>query len=166
MKKALFSAGLATVFILCAQPAQAGAQIYVNLGYPAVQVDLYGEEACGDEVWVEGCYRFERPRYVWVPGHWVPCRALHGRAPAYHRYYHRPPRDSRYHSPRDFHGYHDGWGRDDSGDRDRDSYHNRPNPSHGRDSYRGHEEYRTNGNWMDNIHRKVLTRQVRDQSTP
>lgn len=166
MKKALFSAGLATVFILCAQPAEAGTQIYVNLGYPAVQVDLYGEETCGDEVWVEGCYRFERPRYVWVPGHWVPCRALYGRTPAYHRYYHRPPRDYRSHSPRDFHGYHDGWGRDDSGDRGHDSYRHRPNPSRGRDSHRGHEEYRTNGNWMDNIHRKVLTRQVRDRSTP
>jgi len=30
MKETLFSAGLATVFMLCAQPAAAGTQIYVN----------------------------------------------------------------------------------------------------------------------------------------
>jgi len=95
-------------------PGQAGAEtrVYVNLGLPALCVDVCGGGyACDGCVWVAGYWRGCGPSCVWVPGHFEPVvthRVISRPRVNIHEHntyiYHYGPRHGRYHD--------DGWKKD------------------------------------------------------
>lgn len=183
MGKSMLTVLMATGLILFAQRSMADTQVYLNFGFPAVQME---EDSCGDYIWIEGHYCTEHTRHVWVPGHWVPGGHDHAvcvqRPTVYHHYHCSPQQNISYrpgsssgqshHNGRTFghegydhrgssqNGKDYGRGQNDSHDSGRENYNHQQNPPQKRYNGQGYDGYRSGGNWMNNINNRVITRQV------
>lgn len=187
MRKSILSICMAAAFILFAQSAMAGTQVYVSFGFPVVQFEMGGEGPYEDDIWIEGHYIIGHPNRIWVPGYWTPVRHNHAicihRPPVYHRFHGNAAYGSYRHAPRQSFGHYGKQGNRGYDNSRREGYNRQPNNQQprnnnpgnsnnerghgtynnqpqGRYNSQGQAGYRSDNNWMNNINNKVINRQI------
>lgn len=196
MRKSILSMYMAAGFILFAQSAMAGTQVYVTFGFPVVQFEMDGDCPYDEDMWVEGHYCIGHPTHIWVSGYWAPAWHNHSvciqRPPVYHRFHCNTEHESYRHTSRQPSGYHySGQGRHGYSDTRREGYNreqndqqprnnnngnnsnkdkshgtsnNQQNQHQGQHNSQGHDGYRSDNNWMNNLNNKVIKRQIHQVS--
>jgi hypothetical protein len=186
MRESILSICMAAGFILFAQSAMAGTQVYVNFGFPVILFEMGGEGPYEDDIWIEGHYINGYPNYIWVPGYWTPAHHNHAvciqRPPVYRHFHRNAVQGSYCHTPRQSSGNYRGRGsdgcnnswREDSNrqprnngqgnghynDKGKGNSNHQQNPPQGQYNPQRHDGYRTDNNWMNNINNKVIKRQI------
>ena len=131
MRKSILSICMAAAFILFAQSAMAGTQVYVSFGFPVVQFEMGGEGPYEDDIWIEGHYIIGHPNRIWVPGYWTPVRHNHAicihRPPVYHRFHGNAAYGSYRHAPRQSFGHYGKQGNRGYDNSRREGYNRQPN---------------------------------------
>jgi hypothetical protein len=159
MGKSILSICMASGFILFAQSAMAGTQVYFTFGIPIVQFEMdggcpYEDDVCGDDpynddIWIEGHYCTGHPNHVWVPGYWVPAWHNHAvciqRQPVYHRFHCNPAQDSYRHTPRQSYGHYSVQGRHGFRDTRREGYNRQQDNHQPRNNNQGRSNYSDKG---------------------
>lgn len=135
MKKTLPAVVVMIAVLALCPSAHAATRVYISLGVPSICIGACGAGPCESCVWVEGCYRWEGPRYVWVPGHWEPVAPL-----GWHRAF-RPPIVYRERTTYIYNNYY----RDNDGGRPR--HHHRPGSSGGDPRWERTGENDRSGAW-------------------
>jgi len=149
MRKPILSICMAAGFILFAQNAVAGAQVYVNFGFPAIQFEMGGGGPYDDDIWIEGHYIIGHPNHIWVPGYWTPVQHNHAvciqRPPVYHRFHSNPAQESYSQTPRQSSGHYRGQGNDGYNNSRREGYNRQENNQQPRNNNQGHSNYNDSG---------------------
>lgn len=154
MKKSILSICMATGFILFAQSAVAGTQVYVAFGFPVVQLERGGDCPYDEDIWVEGHYCTPHPTHIWVSGYWAPSWHNHSvciqRPPVYHRFHCNAAQKSYRHTPRQSSCYCREQGHDGYNNSRREGYNRQQNNQQPRNSNQGHGNYKDKGQGNSN----------------